>query len=127
MKRSRHGTCATLKYQQLGESMEGAGLQCHGCGSTNVVFDSKRRILKCNQCGKEEYYSRATLNSNGKVVFGKQNAMSFFNTNNAVGMFVLLLNGLRFLMILFINESSLQYLRIQIICAQNNGFCFVVF
>ena len=59
--------------------MEGAGLQCHGCGSTNVVFDSKRRILKCNQCGKEEYYSRATLNSTGKVVFGKQNAMSFFN------------------------------------------------
>ncbi len=53
-------------------------MQCHGCGSTNVVFDPKRRILKCNQCGKEEYYSRATLNANGKVVFGKQNAMSFF-------------------------------------------------
>ena len=53
-------------------------MQCHGCGSTNVVFDSKRRILKCNQCGKEEYYSRATLNANGKVVFGKQNAMNFF-------------------------------------------------
>ena len=53
-------------------------MQCHGCGSTNVVFDAKRRILKCNQCGKEEYYSRATLNANGKVVFGKQNAISFF-------------------------------------------------
>ncbi|WP_091757318.1 hypothetical protein [Butyrivibrio sp. INlla18] len=58
--------------------MDGVGMQCHGCGSTNVVFDSKRRILKCNQCGKEEYYSRATLNANGRVVFGKQNAMSFF-------------------------------------------------
>ncbi len=53
-------------------------MQCHGCGSSNVIFDPKNRILRCNQCGKEEYYSRATLNSNGKVVFGKQNAMSFF-------------------------------------------------
>lgn len=58
--------------------MDLAGLQCHGCGSTNVTFDPKRRILNCNQCGKEEYYSRATLNSNGKVIFARRNAMNFF-------------------------------------------------
>ena len=54
------------------------GMQCYGCGSTNVTFDPKRRILTCNQCGKEEYYSRATLNANGKVVFGRRNAIRFF-------------------------------------------------
>ena len=58
--------------------MELGGLQCHGCGSSNVVFDPKGRILKCNQCGKEEYYSRATLNANGKVLFSKENAINFF-------------------------------------------------
>ena len=58
--------------------MELEGMQCHGCGSTNVVFDPKRRILICNQCGKEEYYSRATLNANGKVVFSRRNAIRFF-------------------------------------------------
>lgn len=58
--------------------MELGGLQCHGCGSSNVVFNSKRRILTCNQCGKEEYYSRATLNANGKVLFCKENAINFF-------------------------------------------------
>ncbi len=58
--------------------MELGGLQCHGCGSSNVVFNSKKRILICNQCGKEEYYSRATLNSNGKVMFSKENALNFF-------------------------------------------------
>ena len=58
--------------------MELGGLQCHGCGSSNVVFDPKSRILACNQCGKEEYYSRATLNANGKVMFSKENAISFF-------------------------------------------------
>lgn len=58
--------------------MEMEGLKCNGCGSSNVVFDPQRRILVCHQCGKEEYYSRATLNSNGKVVFSKQNAMNFF-------------------------------------------------
>lgn len=58
--------------------MELGGLQCHGCGSSNVVFDPKNRILICNQCGKEEYYSRATLNANGKVLFSKENAMHFF-------------------------------------------------
>lgn len=59
--------------------MDMEGLQCHGCGSTNVVFDPKRRILTCSQCGKEEYYSRATLNANGKVVFGRRNAIRFFS------------------------------------------------
>lgn len=54
------------------------GLQCHGCGSTNVTFDPKRRILSCNQCGKEEYYSRSTLNANGKVVYARRNAIQFF-------------------------------------------------
>ena len=58
--------------------MDMEGLQCHGCGSSNVVFDPKRRVLTCNQCGKEEYYSRATLNANGKVVFGQRNAIRFF-------------------------------------------------
>lgn len=58
--------------------MEYGGLQCHGCGSSNVVFDPKKRILTCIQCGKEEYYSRATLNANGKVVLSKENAIGFF-------------------------------------------------
>lgn len=58
--------------------MEMEGMQCRGCGSTNVIFDPKRRILICNQCGKEEYYSRATLNANGKVVFSRRNAIRFF-------------------------------------------------
>jgi hypothetical protein len=43
-----------------------------------VVFDPKKRILTCNQCGKDEYYSRATLNANGKVLFSKENAINFF-------------------------------------------------
>lgn len=58
--------------------MDLEGLQCHGCGSTNVTFDPRRRILSCNQCGKEEYYSRATLNANGKVVYARRNAIHFF-------------------------------------------------
>lgn len=58
--------------------MEAGSMQCHGCGSTNVTFDPQRRILICNQCGKQEYYSRATLNANGKVVFARQNAINFF-------------------------------------------------
>ncbi len=58
--------------------MDMEGLTCHGCGSKNVTFDAKRRVLICFQCGNEEYYSRATLNANGKVLFSKQNAMKFF-------------------------------------------------
>ena len=57
--------------------MEG-GMQCSGCGSTNVTFDPQRRMLVCRQCGKEEYYSRATLNANKKVVYSRQNAINFF-------------------------------------------------
>ena len=59
--------------------MDMEGMQCHGCGSSQVTFDPKRRILLCNQCGKEEYYSRATLNANGKVVFSRRNAIRFFS------------------------------------------------
>lgn len=55
-----------------------SGMHCSGCGSTNVTFDPQRRILICNQCGKEEYYSRATLNANGKVAFSRDNAINFF-------------------------------------------------
>lgn len=58
--------------------MDTSGLQCHGCGSSNVEFDPKSRKLICHTCGKEEYYSRATLNMNGKVVFSRQNAIHFF-------------------------------------------------
>lgn len=58
--------------------MDAASMQCHGCGSTNVSFDPHRRMLICNQCGKEEYYSRATLNANGKVAYARQNALRFF-------------------------------------------------
>lgn len=58
--------------------MEMEGMKCPGCGSSHVEFDPKRRILRCYQCGKEEYYSRATLNASGKVVFAKQNAVRFF-------------------------------------------------
>lgn len=58
--------------------MDLEGLQCHGCGSTNVTFDPRRRILSCNQCGKEEYYSRSTLNANEKVVYARRNAIHFF-------------------------------------------------
>jgi len=58
--------------------MEGGGFQCNGCGSTNVSFDPKARLLTCNQCGREEYYTRATLNSSGKVSLSRQNAMNFF-------------------------------------------------
>ena len=60
--------------------MDAAGLTCHGCGSTNVIFDAKTRVLHCNQRGSRQTYSRATLNKNGKVVFCKQNALGFFQS-----------------------------------------------
>jgi hypothetical protein len=58
--------------------MEFSGLKCSGCGSSDVEFIPKTRKLICHQCGKEEYYSRATLNKNGKVIFAKDNAKKFF-------------------------------------------------
>ncbi len=54
------------------------GLLCHGCGSSNVVYDPRGRVLICNQCGRKETYSRSTLNANEKVVSCKNNAISFF-------------------------------------------------
>ena len=62
--------------------MSDGNMQCHGCGSSNITFDPRRRTLHCNQCGKEEYYSRATLNSNGKVVYSRRNAVKFFTAGN---------------------------------------------
>lgn len=58
--------------------MEVNGLTCHGCGSSDVEFDPVTRKIHCNQCGKEEYYSRAQLGATGKVAFEKDNAMHFF-------------------------------------------------
>lgn len=58
--------------------MENEILTCRGCGSSNVTFNPKMRLLVCNQCGREEFYSRATLNANGKVVLSRKNAVNFF-------------------------------------------------
>lgn len=58
--------------------MEMEGLKCSGCGSGFVYFDPATRILTCNTCGKQEFFSRATLNKNGKLVFCKENALKFF-------------------------------------------------
>ncbi len=58
--------------------MDGTGLLCNGCGSSNITFDPKTRKVFCHQCGREETYSRATLNRNGKVVYAKENALNFF-------------------------------------------------
>ena len=58
--------------------MEMVGIQCSGCGSSNVYIDHVRRIIKCNQCGKEEAYTRASMNANNKVVFSIENALKFF-------------------------------------------------
>ena len=59
--------------------MELPNLQCKGCGSTNITFDSRTRKLICNQCGREEFYSRAALNSSGKVLYSRQNALKYFS------------------------------------------------
>ena len=53
-------------------------MNCSGCGSSDVEFIPQTRKLICHQCGKEEYYSRATLNKNGKVILAKDNAKKFF-------------------------------------------------
>ncbi len=58
--------------------MEISGLKCNGCGSTNVKFDEKARLLICYQCGKEEPFSRHDFANNDKVVITKDNAMKFF-------------------------------------------------
>lgn len=62
--------------------MEIQGLTCHGCGSTDIAFDPATRKIHCNQCGKEEYYSRAQLGTTGKVAFAKDNAIRFFKEGN---------------------------------------------
>jgi len=61
------------------------GLLCHGCGSTDISFDPATRKIHCNQCGKEEYYSRAQLSATGKVAFAKDNAIHFFMEGNRDG------------------------------------------
>lgn len=58
--------------------MELQGIECLGCGSTNVEFQPSSRKIICKQCGREEYYSRATLNKNSKVILAKDNAIKFF-------------------------------------------------
>ena len=58
--------------------MEYDRLECPGCGSADVTFDSQSRKLYCRQCGKETFYSRATLNKHGKVIYSKENAVKYF-------------------------------------------------
>lgn len=62
--------------------MELKGISCSGCGSTDVVFDPVTRKLHCNQCGKEEFYSRAALGSNEKVSIVADNAVKAFTAGN---------------------------------------------
>lgn len=62
--------------------MEIQGLICHGCGSTDISFDPVTRKIHCDQCGREEYYSRAQLGATGKVAFAKDNALRFFKEGN---------------------------------------------
>lgn len=62
--------------------MEVQGLMCHGCGSTDISFDPATRKIHCNQCGRDEYYSRAQLGATGKVAFAKDNAIRFFKEGN---------------------------------------------
>jgi len=56
----------------------GLGLKCTGCGSSSVTFDPRQRLMICDQCGKTEFFSRSTLNRNGKVVYCKENAIRCF-------------------------------------------------
>ena len=59
--------------------MELKGISCNGCGSTNVRFDEKNRLLICYQCGKEEPFSRHDFANKSNVVITKDNAMKFFS------------------------------------------------
>ena len=75
----REETVLSLLQNSKGERLRDLGaLQCRGCGSGNVYFEPRMRKVICNQCGKEEQYTRATLNSNGKVIYSKENAIKFF-------------------------------------------------
>ncbi len=58
--------------------MDTLGLTCSGCGSSDVIFDPRNRLLTCNQCGKKQTYARATLNKNSKVLYAEKNAVNFF-------------------------------------------------
>lgn len=58
--------------------MEIPGVQCAGCGSSEVEFIESSRKLICHKCGREDYWSRATLNKNRQVIINKDNAMKFF-------------------------------------------------
>ncbi|MDO4753570.1 MAG: hypothetical protein Q4A41_01075 [Bacillota bacterium] len=60
--------------------MLGNGIVCRGCGSPNVKYDSARRFIVCSQCGREEVFTRATMNANAEVVLGKENALKFFKS-----------------------------------------------
>ena len=62
--------------------MEITGLTCRGCGSSDVTFDPVTRKIHCNQCGKEEFYSRAQLGASGKIILTKDNAVKFFMSGN---------------------------------------------
>lgn len=62
--------------------MELSGLKCSGCGSTDVEHVPSQRKIICNQCGKEEYYSRATISRNKNVILAKDNAIKFFLSGN---------------------------------------------
>lgn len=62
--------------------MEIQGLMCHGCGSADISFDAQTRRIHCNQCGREEYYSRAQLGATGKVALAQDNAIRFFREGN---------------------------------------------
>lgn len=59
-----------------------SGISCGGCGSFDVDFDPVTRKLKCHQCGREEFYSRARLSMSGKVTYAKENAIRFFKEGN---------------------------------------------
>lgn len=60
--------------------MQGNGIVCYGCGSSNVEYDKTDRKIVCYQCGRRESFSRATLNQKSGVVRAKENALKFFKS-----------------------------------------------